>query len=123
MELATVYLRLLLEASSLHNFNLFRRRLRSSALTQTRKHRSNYRILETLSPLLQQDYRSSLKRRHQHNQLLLTSWISDKIAWPKKVILPGLPVGYWSTEALNKLTTAIGRPLHTNKFTAEMDNI
>lgn len=42
---------------------------------------------------------------------------------PLWVVLLGLPVGYWSSEALRKVVSAIGRPLYTDKFTANMDII
>ncbi|XP_019263108.1 PREDICTED: uncharacterized protein LOC109240883 [Nicotiana attenuata] len=36
---------------------------------------------------------------------------------------PGLPVGFWSTEALSKMASAIGKPLYTDKFTAHFEKI
>ncbi|KAK6786919.1 hypothetical protein RDI58_015444 [Solanum bulbocastanum] len=35
----------------------------------------------------------------------------------------GLPVGYWSSEALSKGESAIGKPLYTDSFTASMTRI
>lgn len=35
----------------------------------------------------------------------------------------GLPVGYWSGEALSKMATAIGKPLYTDNFTASIERI
>ncbi|XP_060170745.1 uncharacterized protein LOC132601689 [Lycium barbarum] len=37
------------------------------------------------------------------------------------VTFPGLLVGYWSTDVLSKVASAIGRPLYIDKFTASMD--
>ncbi|XP_060202998.1 uncharacterized protein LOC132631441 [Lycium barbarum] len=42
---------------------------------------------------------------------------------PLWVIFPGLPVGYWSIEALSKVASAIGRPRYTDTFTAKMEKI
>ncbi|KAK4708762.1 hypothetical protein R3W88_029687 [Solanum pinnatisectum] len=42
---------------------------------------------------------------------------------PLWVTLPGLPVGYWSKNALSKVTSMIGKPLHTDNFTADMTRI
>ncbi|XP_055828951.1 uncharacterized protein LOC129896968 [Solanum dulcamara] len=39
------------------------------------------------------------------------------------VTLPRLPVGYWSRDALIKVTSAIGKPLHSDSFTANMSRI
>ncbi|XP_019225902.1 PREDICTED: uncharacterized protein LOC109207438 [Nicotiana attenuata] len=39
------------------------------------------------------------------------------------VMHTGLPVGYWSPEALSKLASGVGKPLYTNKFTAELKKI
>ncbi|XP_059306461.1 uncharacterized protein LOC132057887 [Lycium ferocissimum] len=40
-----------------------------------------------------------------------------------KVIFPGLPIDFWSSEALGKVTSAIGRPMYTDKFTANMEKL
>ncbi|XP_047264095.1 uncharacterized protein LOC124896569 [Capsicum annuum] len=42
---------------------------------------------------------------------------------PLWVQFPGLPVGYWSTEALSKISSVVGKPLYTDKVTAEMERI
>ncbi|OIT24741.1 hypothetical protein A4A49_36675 [Nicotiana attenuata] len=42
---------------------------------------------------------------------------------PLWVKFPGLPVGYWSSEALGKLASGIGKPLYTDKTTADMERI
>ncbi|XP_019261619.1 PREDICTED: uncharacterized protein LOC109239501 [Nicotiana attenuata] len=42
---------------------------------------------------------------------------------PVWVRFPGLPVGYWSTEALSKMASAVGKPLYTDKFTAHYEKI
>ncbi|XP_019250988.1 PREDICTED: uncharacterized protein LOC109229896 [Nicotiana attenuata] len=42
---------------------------------------------------------------------------------PVWVRFPGLPVGFWSTEALSKMASAIGKPLYTDKFTAHFEKI
>ncbi|XP_019230721.1 PREDICTED: uncharacterized protein LOC109211625 [Nicotiana attenuata] len=42
---------------------------------------------------------------------------------PLWVKFPGLPVGYWSPEALGKLASGIGKPLYTYKTTADMERI
>ncbi|KAH0674549.1 hypothetical protein KY284_025636 [Solanum tuberosum] len=36
---------------------------------------------------------------------------------------PGLPVGYWSIEALSKVASAVGRPLYTDQYTANVVKI
>ncbi|XP_070040906.1 uncharacterized protein [Nicotiana tomentosiformis] len=42
---------------------------------------------------------------------------------PLWVKFPGLPAGYWSPEALSKLVSGVGKPLYTDKITAEMEKI
>ncbi|XP_019261248.1 PREDICTED: uncharacterized protein LOC109239178 [Nicotiana attenuata] len=42
---------------------------------------------------------------------------------PVWVRFPGLPVGFWSTEALSKMASAIGKPLYTDRFTAHYEKI
>lgn len=42
---------------------------------------------------------------------------------PLWVKFPGLPVGYWSPEALSKLASGVGKPLYTDRITAEMERI
>ncbi|XP_047266795.1 uncharacterized protein LOC107854440 isoform X1 [Capsicum annuum] len=42
---------------------------------------------------------------------------------PLWITMPGLPVGYWSTESLSKLASAVGRSLHTDSFTTSMERI
>ncbi|KAH0642062.1 hypothetical protein KY290_033666 [Solanum tuberosum] len=42
---------------------------------------------------------------------------------PLWVTLHGLPVGYWSKDTLSKVTSAIGKPLHTDNFIAGMTRI
>lgn len=34
---------------------------------------------------------------------------------------PGLPLGYWSTEALSKLASVLRKPLYTDRVTSEME--
>ncbi|KAM3221708.1 hypothetical protein P3L10_020978 [Capsicum annuum] len=66
-----------------------------------------------------------------HNKpFLLTPWV-EEFVFDKKAItkvplwanLLGLPVGYWSIEALGKVASAIGKPLYTDKYTADMNRI
>lgn len=40
---------------------------------------------------------------------------------PLWVTFPGLPVGYWSTEALSKVASVVGKPLHTDNYIASME--
>ncbi|WMV29972.1 hypothetical protein MTR67_023357 [Solanum verrucosum] len=42
---------------------------------------------------------------------------------PLWVNFPSLPVGYWSTEALSKVASAVGKPLYTDRYTIEMNRI
>nr|XP_016448534.1 PREDICTED: uncharacterized protein LOC107773643 [Nicotiana tabacum] len=42
---------------------------------------------------------------------------------PVWIRFPGLPVGYWSTDVLSKLASAVGRPLYTDKITAHYEKI
>lgn len=42
---------------------------------------------------------------------------------PIWVRFPGLPMGYWSPEILSKLASTIGRPLFTDKVTAQFEKI
>ncbi|KAM3342483.1 hypothetical protein P3S68_027449 [Capsicum galapagoense] len=42
---------------------------------------------------------------------------------PLWITLPGLPVGYWSGDALSKIASEIGPPLHTDHYTASMERI
>ncbi|XP_019235531.1 PREDICTED: uncharacterized protein LOC109215869 [Nicotiana attenuata] len=42
---------------------------------------------------------------------------------PLWVKFPGLPVGYWSPEALGKLASGIGKPLYTDETTVDMERI
>lgn len=42
---------------------------------------------------------------------------------PIWVRFPGLPLGYWSPEILSKLASTIGRPLFTDKVTAQFEKI
>ncbi|KAH0685695.1 hypothetical protein KY290_017216 [Solanum tuberosum] len=42
---------------------------------------------------------------------------------PLWVKFPGLPVSYWSVEALSKVVSAVGRPIHTDMFTANAERI
>ncbi|XP_059290159.1 uncharacterized protein LOC132043716 [Lycium ferocissimum] len=44
-------------------------------------------------------------------------------AIPLWVKFPCLPLGYWSTEALSKLASVVGKPMYIDKFTAGMDRI
>ncbi|KAM3287499.1 hypothetical protein P3S67_020929 [Capsicum chacoense] len=39
------------------------------------------------------------------------------------ITLPGLHVGYWSGDALSKIASEIGRPLHTDHYTISMERI
>lgn len=36
---------------------------------------------------------------------------------------PDLHIRYWSPEALSKLASGVGKPLYTDKFTAELEKI
>ncbi|KAH0685969.1 hypothetical protein KY285_016519 [Solanum tuberosum] len=45
------------------------------------------------------------------------------ITIPLWVNFPGLPVGYWSAEALSKVANVVGKPLYTNRYMAEMNRI
>ncbi|XP_019239449.1 PREDICTED: uncharacterized protein LOC109219443 [Nicotiana attenuata] len=42
---------------------------------------------------------------------------------PLWITFPGLPLGYWSTEALSKLASVVGKPMYTDKITAEMEKV
>lgn len=42
---------------------------------------------------------------------------------PLWIKFPSLPVGYWSVEALIKLTSVIGKPLYTDKIPYRMERI
>ncbi|XP_060178097.1 uncharacterized protein LOC132608034 [Lycium barbarum] len=42
---------------------------------------------------------------------------------PLWVKFPGLPVGYWSSDALSKVASVVRELLHTDKFTSEYDKI
>ncbi|XP_059291472.1 uncharacterized protein LOC132044951 [Lycium ferocissimum] len=42
---------------------------------------------------------------------------------PIWVKFPGLPVGYWSPEALSKIASSVGKPLYTDEFTANAEKI
>ncbi|XP_019232287.1 PREDICTED: uncharacterized protein LOC109212996 [Nicotiana attenuata] len=42
---------------------------------------------------------------------------------PLWITFPGLPLGFWSTEALSKLASVVGKPLYTDKITAEMEKV
>ncbi|XP_060200322.1 uncharacterized protein LOC132628564 [Lycium barbarum] len=42
---------------------------------------------------------------------------------PIWVKFPGLPVGYWSPEALSKVASVVGKPLYTDEFTANVKKI
>lgn len=42
---------------------------------------------------------------------------------PIRVKFPKLPVGYWSVEALSKVASAVGNPMHTDSFTANAEKI
>lgn len=62
--------------------------------------------------------------------LVLKEWELDFVfdkavlsSIPIWVKFPGLPVGYWSVEALSKVASAVGKPIHTDNFTANADRI
>ncbi|XP_019251326.1 PREDICTED: uncharacterized protein LOC109230263 [Nicotiana attenuata] len=66
-----------------------------------------------------------------HNKpLILRNWeidfyfdlecLSTILLWVK---FPGLPMGYWPLEALGKLASGVGKPLYTDRITAEMERI
>ncbi|XP_019233206.1 PREDICTED: uncharacterized protein LOC109213825 [Nicotiana attenuata] len=42
---------------------------------------------------------------------------------PLWITFPSLPLGFWSTEALSKLASVVGKPLYTEKITAEMEKV
>ncbi|XP_070022922.1 uncharacterized protein [Nicotiana sylvestris] len=42
---------------------------------------------------------------------------------PTWVILPGLPIQYWATENLGRIASYLGKPVCTNKLTAQGDRI
>ncbi|XP_019259008.1 PREDICTED: uncharacterized protein LOC109237193 [Nicotiana attenuata] len=42
---------------------------------------------------------------------------------PLRITFPSLPLGFWSTEALSKLASVVGKPLYANKITAEMEKV
>ncbi|WMV58357.1 hypothetical protein MTR67_051742 [Solanum verrucosum] len=42
---------------------------------------------------------------------------------PLWITFPRLPVGYWCSEVLSKVASAIGKPLYTDRFTATMAKI
>ncbi|KAH0689114.1 hypothetical protein KY289_016472 [Solanum tuberosum] len=42
---------------------------------------------------------------------------------PLWVKFPGLPVGYWSVEALSKVASAVGRLIHIDRFTENAERI
>ncbi|PHU05563.1 hypothetical protein BC332_26385 [Capsicum chinense] len=42
---------------------------------------------------------------------------------PIWVKFPGLPVGYWSTEDLSKVASAVGKPIRTDSFITNADKI
>ncbi|OIS96298.1 hypothetical protein A4A49_01859 [Nicotiana attenuata] len=42
---------------------------------------------------------------------------------PLWIKFPGLPLGFWSTEALSKLASVVGKPLYTDRITAEMERV
>ncbi|KAG5577119.1 hypothetical protein H5410_057253 [Solanum commersonii] len=62
--------------------------------------------------------------------LVLKRWESD-LELDKEALslvplwlkFPGLPVGYWSVEALSKVASAVGRPIHTGRFTTNVEMI
>lgn len=42
---------------------------------------------------------------------------------PIWVKFPGLPVGYWSVEALSKVSSVVGKPLYTYSYTSNLEKI
>ncbi|XP_019242197.1 PREDICTED: uncharacterized protein LOC109222281 [Nicotiana attenuata] len=66
-----------------------------------------------------------------HNKpFILKNWSLDFVFNPEClnvipiwVRFPNLPVGFWSTEALSKMASGIGKPMYTDLYTAEMDRI
>ncbi|XP_070007223.1 uncharacterized protein [Nicotiana sylvestris] len=42
---------------------------------------------------------------------------------PLWITFPGLPLGFWSIEALSKLDSVVGKPLYTDKITTEMEKV
>ncbi|KAH0671584.1 hypothetical protein KY285_023638 [Solanum tuberosum] len=52
----------------------------------------------------------------------LIGYVLDSITTvPLLVNFLGLPVGFWSAEALSKVASAIGKMLYTDKYTADMN--
>ncbi|XP_070023292.1 uncharacterized protein At4g02000-like [Nicotiana sylvestris] len=66
-----------------------------------------------------------------HNKpFILQNWEKDFHFDPKCITtiplwihFPSLPVGYWTTDALSKMASAIGLPMYTDKFTADLNKI
>lgn len=66
-----------------------------------------------------------------HNKLLiLQNWERDFRFDPKCITtiplwthFPSLPAGYWTADALSKVVSAVGLPMYTEKFTAELNKI
>nr|XP_016491468.1 PREDICTED: uncharacterized protein LOC107811113 [Nicotiana tabacum] len=66
-----------------------------------------------------------------HNKpFILQNWKRDFHFDPKCITtiplwihLPSLSAGYWTTDALSKVATAVGLPLYTDKFTADLNKI
>ncbi|KAH0764714.1 hypothetical protein KY285_000585 [Solanum tuberosum] len=62
--------------------------------------------------------------------LILKPWVLD-FEFDKEIlsVVPiwvkflGLPVGYWSIESLSEITSAAGRPMHTDLVTANVEKI
>ncbi|XP_019263199.1 PREDICTED: uncharacterized protein LOC109240962 [Nicotiana attenuata] len=66
-----------------------------------------------------------------HNKpLILQNWERDFHFDPKCITtiplwiqLPNLSVGYWTADALSKVASAVGMPMYTDRYTAELGKI
>ncbi|KAG5629694.1 hypothetical protein H5410_001411 [Solanum commersonii] len=58
--------------------------------------------------------------------LILKPWVLD-FEFDKEILrwvkFSGLPVGYWSIESLSEIASAVGRPMHTDLVTANVEKI
>lgn len=63
--------------------------------------------------------------RFPNKPFVLQNWDIDFEFNPDCITItfPGLLVGYWSSEVLSKVASAIGKPLYTDSFTASMARI
>nr|XP_016502654.1 PREDICTED: uncharacterized protein LOC107820826 [Nicotiana tabacum] len=66
-----------------------------------------------------------------HNKpLILQHWSMDfkfdpgcVSVIPLWIKFPGLPLGFWSIEALSKLASVVGKPLYTDRITTKMEKV